>query len=91
MDKHFGAVVLRLIQILKQALPDYAEEDLFRGYHFVTGGLMLTLGRTGRIGKLSGGLCRSEDFDAIKARMARSMAAGFIGIGQERSTAKLPD
>jgi AcrR family transcriptional regulator len=78
MDTHFDAVVLRLIALLKQALPDCPEEDLFWGYHFVTGALMLSLGRTGRIDKLSGGLCRSEDFDAIKERMARFMAAGFI-------------
>jgi AcrR family transcriptional regulator len=84
MDTHFDVVVLRLIQILKQALPGCAEEDLFWGYHFVTGGLMLSLGRTGRIDKLSGGLCKSEDFAAIKARMARFMAAGFIAICEAR-------
>lgn len=80
MDTHFDAVVLRLIQILKQALPGCSDEDLFWGYHFVTGALMLSLGRTGRIDKLSGGLCRSEDFDAIKQRMARFMAAGFTAV-----------
>ena len=87
MDKYFDPVVLRLIEILKQALPGCAEEDLFWGYHFVTGALMLTLGRTGRIDKLSGGLCASEDVGAIKARMARFMAAGFHRIcapGAER-------
>jgi len=89
MDTHFDVVVLRLIKILKVALPNCPEEDLFWGYHFVTGGLMLSLGRTGRIDKLSGGLCRSEDFDAIKQRMARFMAAGFIatctGRAQQRA------
>ena len=58
MDRHFDPVVLRLIGLLKKALPDCAEEDIFWGYHFVTGALMLTLARTGRIDKLSGGLCR---------------------------------
>lgn len=77
MDSHFDAVVLRLIGLLRQAMPDCPEEDIFWGYHFVTGALMLTLGRTGRIDQLSGGLCRSEDFDAVKERMARFMAAGF--------------
>ncbi len=50
------------------------------GYHFVTGALMTTLARTGRIDKLSGGLCKSEDFAAVKARMASFMAAGFMQI-----------
>ncbi|WP_374470985.1 TetR/AcrR family transcriptional regulator [Phenylobacterium sp.] len=80
MDQHFDPVVLRLIEILKKALPDCSEEDIFWGYHFVTGALMVTLARTGRIDKLSGGLCKSEDFVAIKQRMARFMAAGFLEI-----------
>lgn len=81
-DLHFDPVVLRLIGLLKKALPDCAEEDIFWGYHFVTGALMLTLARTGRIDRLSGGLCNSDDFDAVKDRMAGFMAAGFRSICQ---------
>ena len=80
MDQHFDPVVLRLIGLLKQALPDCSEKDIFWGYHFVTGALMLTLARTGRIDKLSGGLCKSEDFVEVKERMASFMAAGFLQI-----------
>jgi len=80
MDQHFDPVVLRLIGLLRKALPDCAEEDIFWGYHFVTGALMLTLARTGRIDKLSGGLCRSDDFAAVKERMATFMSAGFLAI-----------
>ena len=79
-DFHFDPVVLRLIDLLKKALPGCAEEDIFWGYHFVTGALMLTLARTGRINRLSGGLCDSDDFDAIKDRMATFMASGFMSI-----------
>jgi AcrR family transcriptional regulator len=87
MDAHFDPVVLRLIDLLRKALPDCADEDIFWGYHFVTGALMLTLARTGRIDKLSGGLCRSEDFAAVKDRMASFMAAGFAEICRRRSRA----
>lgn len=80
MDEHFDPVVLRLIGLLKRALPECSEEDIFWGYHFVTGALMLTLARTGRIDKLSGGLCKSEDFAAVKQRMATFMAAGFLAV-----------
>jgi AcrR family transcriptional regulator len=80
LDVHFDPVVLKLVGILKRALPDYTEEDIFWGYHFVTGALMNTLARTGRIDRLSGGLCRSDDFAAVKARMARFMAAGFLAL-----------
>src|SRR5271168_1954576 len=36
MDLHFDPVVLKLIGILKKALPDCAEADIFWGYDFVT-------------------------------------------------------
>ena len=88
MDQHFDPVVLRLIDLLKKALPGCPEEDIFWGYHFVTGALMVTLARTGRIDKLSGGLCKSEDFAAVKARMARFMAAGFLEICDSRAAAR---
>lgn len=80
MDFHFDPVVLRLIGLLTKALPDCAEEDIFRGYHSVTGALMLTLARTGRINRLSGGLCDSNDFGAVKDRVAIFMAAGFMSL-----------
>jgi len=85
MWANFDPVVLQLIDLLKKAMPDAAEEDIFWGYHFVTGALTLSLARTGRIDHLSGGLCQSEDFEAIKARMARFMAGGFMAICESRA------
>lgn len=80
MDVYFDPVVLKLVSILKKALPDYSDADIFWGYHFVTGALMNTLARTGRIDRLSGGVCRSDDFKAVKKRIARFMAAGFLAL-----------
>jgi len=79
-DSHFDPVVLRLIDLIRTALPGCAEADIFWGYHFVTGALVQTLARTGRIDQLSGGACQSDDFEAIKARMAKFLAAGFLSI-----------
>jgi len=80
MDEHYDPVVLKLVSIIKRALPDTPDEDIFWGYHFVTGSLMNTLARTGRIDRLSGGLCASNDFESVKRRMARFMAAGFLAL-----------
>ena len=80
MDVHFDPVVLKLVGILKRALPEHSDEDIFWGYHFVTGALMHTLARTGRIDRLSGGLCCSDDFPAVKKRIAKFMAAGFLTL-----------
>jgi AcrR family transcriptional regulator len=87
-DDHFDAVVLKLLGLLKQALPGCPEEDIFWGYHFVTGALVMTLARTGRIDQLSGGLCKSEDFPAVKERMARFLSFGFEGICRDRAEAR---
>lgn len=80
LDDHFEPVVLKLIELLKKALPNCSDEDIFWSYHFVSGALFLTLARTGRIDKLSGGICKSDDYEAVKARMARFMAAGFMEL-----------
>ena len=89
MDLHFDPVVLKLIGILKKALPGCSDADIFWGYDFVTGAFMHVLGRTGRIDRLSSGVCRSEDFAAVKDRLARFMAAGFIELcGQSAKSAK---
>jgi AcrR family transcriptional regulator len=85
MDVYFDPVVLKLVSILKRAMPDTPAEDIFWGYHFVTGALMNTLARTGRIDRLSGGLCKSGDFPAVKQRMARFMAAGFLALAKGRA------
>jgi AcrR family transcriptional regulator len=83
-DEHFDPVVLRLVEILKKALPDVSKRDIFWGYHFLTGSLMHSLARSGRIDRLSGGLCKSNDFEAVKARMADFMAAGFSSLGKRK-------
>ena len=83
MDEHFDPVVLKLVGILRKALPDYSDEDIFWGYNFLTGSLMYTLARTERIDRLSGGVCRSDDFEAVKKRIAKFMAGGFLALRQK--------
>ncbi|THD61273.1 TetR/AcrR family transcriptional regulator [Phenylobacterium sp.] len=87
MDIHFDQLVLKLLAILRRALPDLTEKDIFWGYHFVTGALLNTLGRSGRIDRLSGGVCRSDDFVDVKERMADFMAAGFHALSDKRRKA----
>ena len=84
MDTLFDRVVLRLIDLLKRAMPDCPEDVIFWGYQFVTGALTLTLARTGRIDTLSNGVCRSDDFEAAREHMATFMAGGFIAACNAR-------
>jgi AcrR family transcriptional regulator len=83
-DQHFDPLVLRLLEILRKAEPSIRKEDIFWGYHFVTGSFMHSLSRSGRLDRLSNGLCRSDDLPAVKARMADFMAAGFEALKKRR-------
>ena len=77
---YFDPVVHRLIDVIKRALPDAREEDLYWCFHFLTGSLTLTLSRTGRIDRLSGGACRSDDLASIAPRMIEYCTAGFKSV-----------
>jgi len=77
MARTFDTVINRLIQALRKALPDADEQDLYWSYHFLSGALTLTLSQTGRIDRLSNGVCKSRDFEDIRDRMAPFIASGF--------------
>ncbi|RLQ23441.1 TetR family transcriptional regulator [Seongchinamella sediminis] len=77
MSKLFDKLVLEFIDALRAALPGARDEDLYWCYHNLSGALTLTLAQTGRIDKLSGGKCRSSDFQAAYDHMIPFTAAGF--------------
>jgi AcrR family transcriptional regulator len=74
---YFDPLVHRLIALVKRVLPDAKEEELFWCFHFLTGSLTLALSRTGRLDRLSGGVCRSDDLGSIEPRLVEYCAAGF--------------
>lgn len=85
VDAQFDPVALRLIALLRQALPGCPKEDVFWGYHFVAGALMLTLARADRVATLSGGACDTRDVAAAKDRLAQFMAGGFLHLCDTRA------
>jgi AcrR family transcriptional regulator len=80
MTEHFDAIVEKFIAVLREALPDCPPQEIYWGYQFLTGALTLTFAETGRIDKLSGGLCRSSDLDSVHQRLALYVAAGFRAL-----------
>jgi len=84
MDKYIDPLVLRLIGLLQKALPDAKPEDLFWCFQFTSGAYSLALSRTGRIDRLSGNLCKSDDFPAVRDRFVTFMAAGFDALYKRR-------
>jgi AcrR family transcriptional regulator len=80
MTRYFDPVIHRLVELLRAAIPGSRDEDLYWAYHNFSGSLTLTLGETGRLDRLSGGLCRSGDIETAYAHMARFAAAGFEAL-----------
>lgn len=76
INEFFDPVIERLIELLRRVLPDARDEDLYWCYNFTSGALTLSFADTGRIDKLSGGLCRSGDVAAVRKRLAYFLATG---------------
>jgi AcrR family transcriptional regulator len=85
MHRFFDPVVHQLIDMLKLALPGAELRDLYWGYQFLTGAMMLTLSETGRIDQLSDGLCRSTELEAVRSRLYAWCAAGLQEIVGRRA------
>jgi AcrR family transcriptional regulator/transposase-like protein len=80
MQMSFHPVVMRLIGLLQKALPSVDRKDIFWGFQFTSGAYAQSMARTGRIDRLSDGLCSSDDLDAVRERMPAFMAAGFEAL-----------
>ena len=80
MTQHFDPLVQKFIAVLQEALPGCPSREVYWGYQFLTGALTLTFAETGRIDKLSGGLCKSSDLDSVHQRLAPFVAAGFRAL-----------
>ena len=80
MARYYDPAIRRLIELIKQVMPEAREVDLYWAYHMLSGALTLTLGETGRLDRLSNGLCRSGDLETAGDYMVRFAAAGFRAV-----------
>ena len=80
MSRFFDPVVQRFIEAIRLAVPDAEDRDVYWAYHFLSGALTLTFAETGRIDKLSGGACRSNDLVSVHERLVPFCAAGFRAL-----------
>ncbi len=87
MARYFDPAILRLLELVKRLLPQGRDEDLYWAWHNLSGALTLTLGETGRLDRLSGGLCKSGDLDSACDYMVRFAAAGFRAVCGPKSNA----
>ncbi len=80
MARYYDPAIRRLIELVRQIMPEARDEDLYWAYHMLSGALTLTLGETGRLDRLSNGLCRSGDLDSAHRYMVQYTAAGFRAV-----------
>ena len=80
MTAHFDALIAKFIDALRLALPGIEDKELYWAYHMLTGALTLTMADTGRIDRLSGGLCQSSDAVDAYDHLVRFFTRGFVGI-----------
>jgi AcrR family transcriptional regulator len=80
MTRFFDPVVHRFIEAIRLALPRADDRDVYWAYHFLSGALTLTFAETGRIDKLSGGVCKSSDLASVHERLVPFCAAGFRAV-----------
>lgn len=88
MTQHFDELIRKFVDMIAASLPDASRSDLYWGYHFLSGSLSLSMADTGRIQRLSAGLCRSDDFETLYDRMVEVYAAGFARLAEGESEAQ---
>ncbi len=80
MARYFDPSIRRLLELVKVVLPDARDVDVYWAWHNLSGALTLTLGETGRLDRLSDGMCRSGDLESACAYMVRFASAGFRAV-----------
>jgi AcrR family transcriptional regulator len=83
MSDTFDHVSHELIADMRRLLPNASEDDIYWGYHFMTGSFTFSLGETGRIDKLSNGRVSSRDVLEIANRLPIVIAAGIRAMCEE--------
>lgn len=70
-------VARKLLEALASALPDRSAADIDWAYQFMLGAMVLVMADTGRIARLSEGLCRPDDEAATIPHMVAFLTAGI--------------
>ncbi|MGO9697712.1 MAG: TetR/AcrR family transcriptional regulator [Xanthobacteraceae bacterium] len=73
----FDPIAYEILAMLRSALADRSERDIQWAYQFMLGAMVFVMADTGRIARLSEGLCRPDDEDAAVAHMVAFLTAGM--------------
>lgn len=79
VEEYFDPIAVVTIDLLRRVVPTVPEDRLYWAYTFAVGTLSTNLARTGRIERLSGGLCHADQPDLIE-RLDHYIAGGLLGV-----------
>ena len=74
---------LHFINALRLALPKAPRQSIYWGYMFLIGSMVQVISATGRIERLSRGLCRSDDIDAALRVLVPFVSGGLRAFGSQ--------
>ena len=74
---------LHFINALRLALPKTPQRSIYWGYMFLIGSMVQVISATGRIERLSRGLCRSDDIDAALRELVPFVSGGLRALGSQ--------
>lgn len=74
----FDPIAYRVIEALHAAMPDRTIEEINWGYQAMLGVMVYTMADTGRISRLSGGLCDPEDEMTTSTHLVALMTAAML-------------
>jgi AcrR family transcriptional regulator len=76
---------LHFINALRLALPKASLRSIYWGYMFLIGSMVQVMSATGRIERLSRGLCRSDDIDGALRELIPFISAGLRAFGANQN------
>jgi AcrR family transcriptional regulator len=74
---------LHFINALRLAMPGAAEQSIYWGYMFLLGAMVQVMSATGRIERLSRGLCRSDDVEAALRELVPFVSGGLRALASD--------
>jgi AcrR family transcriptional regulator len=78
--KFFDPAVYELISVIKLALPEAPDRELYWAYNFLAGSMMIALAEAGRVERLSFGLCQASNLAEVRHRLIDYCAGGFVSM-----------
>lgn len=71
---------LHFVNALRLALPEASLKSIYWGYMYMIGSMVQVMSATGRIDRLSRGLCRSDDIDGALRELIPFVSAGLRAL-----------